>query len=86
MDKHSATLGLSGQREVAIALAGDHRTVCKFSEPSSAYQQVEDDIAALAEDALQARFENNDQASFVQPPTCKYTVHFHYECDYFDTT
>lgn len=72
MDRHSATLGLSGQRETAIALDGDHRSICKFSEPNSTYQQVEDDLAALVEDALQSPSNEILRAPIVRSPTCKF--------------
>ncbi|EXJ53772.1 uncharacterized protein A1O5_13021 [Cladophialophora psammophila CBS 110553] len=69
VDKQSATLGLSGQRETAIALDGDHRSICKFPEPNSAYQQVEDDLVALVEEALQTPVQKSSQTSNVQSPT-----------------
>ncbi|ERF72769.1 hypothetical protein EPUS_09197 [Endocarpon pusillum Z07020] len=53
VDKESATLGLSGHRETAIAVEADHQTICKFNEAECpAYRQVEDNIADLAERAV----------------------------------
>lgn len=71
MDKYSGTLGLSGQRETAIALDGDHRGICKFAEPNSTYQQVEDDLAAMVEEALQSPSKERPRTPTVRSPTCK---------------
>jgi hypothetical protein len=74
VDAHSAILGLPGKRETAIALDGDHRSICKFPETNSAYQQVEDGLATLVEGALQTpvqTVEGTLQVSEVHSPTCK---------------
>ncbi|KIW67282.1 hypothetical protein PV04_06547 [Phialophora macrospora] len=72
VDAHSAILGLPGTRETAIALDGDHRSICKYPEPNAAYQQVEDGLAKLVEGALQTPVETVEgtlQLSEVHSPT-----------------
>src|SRR5271156_5788674 len=53
VDQHSATLGLAGHREEAIAIEADHRRICKFDDPkNSNYEQVRDNIVRLAKKAV----------------------------------
>ncbi len=55
MDQKSATLGLAGTREIQIAIDADHTTICKFDSPENdAYDQVIDNLVALANSATRA--------------------------------
>lgn len=45
-------LGISSNRENAIALDLDHRSICKFESQNDDYEQVEDNISELVEEAI----------------------------------
>jgi hypothetical protein len=70
VDDKSATLGLSPNRETAIALDLDHRSICKFdSIDDDNYEQVQDNIRELVEDAIQnARVKAHARDSTVSLP------------------
>lgn len=53
VDKKSATLGLSMNRETPIGLNANHSSICKFGAiDDDDYEQVESNIIELAEKAL----------------------------------
>ncbi|KAI4601048.1 Serine active site containing protein 1 [Pestalotiopsis sp. 9143b] len=54
VDPKAAVLGLPGSREKQIPLDADHSGICKFeSSTDPIYQQVEENIARMAKDAVQ---------------------------------
>lgn len=52
MDEKSARLGLPGTRESMLAIDRDHSQICKFATEDGVYEQVEQEILRLIDDAL----------------------------------
>ncbi|KAI9818975.1 MAG: hypothetical protein M1832_004143 [Thelocarpon impressellum] len=63
VDKKSATLGLSGQRETQVARDADHSEVCKFASADGEYELVAGNLKRLAEGARKARLERDRMAT-----------------------
>lgn len=52
VDKQSATLGLAGDREKQVAVASDHRNICKFdNEEDNNYKQIAQAFVAMVQSA-----------------------------------
>jgi hypothetical protein len=53
VDKTSALMYLSGNRERQVGLSRDHEDICKFSDPDSDdYELVSDHVCRLAQEAI----------------------------------
>lgn len=75
MDKNSATLGLSGTREIHIGLGADHFNICRFEAiDDDDYEQVEGNIVGLAQEAVGALSTEINRPACILPRICDFCV------------